>query len=239
VVLLHGITGSWRSFEPLLPHLPRTFNAFAVTLRGHGGSDKPDGPYSVKAFADDVDAFMSAAGVASAIVVGHSMSSAVALQLALDYPERVRGLVLMGGTAAWPDNGAAAGLGPIFLAMRDPIDPQFVREFQASTAASPVPGIIETATSESLRVPARVWAAAASGLLAFDARGRLGEIGAPTLILWGDKENIVTRAEQDVLAAGIRGARLVTMDGLGHALHWDAPDRVAAELAALARQIGS
>jgi pimeloyl-ACP methyl ester carboxylesterase len=232
VILLHGITDSWRSFEPLLPHLSRSVNAFALTLRGHGGSDKPTGDYTISLLARDVGAFMTAAGVPSAIIVGHSMSTVVALRLAIDSPAQTRGLVLIGGSANWRDNALAQELSVAFGRLRDPLDPAFVREFQASTVATPVPAIIDIATRESLRVPARVWKAAMAGLQETDLTNELGSIRVPTLLMWGDQETVVTRAEQYTMVRHIRGSRLLVLDGVGHAAHWDAPARVAGALGA-------
>ena len=239
VIFLHGITDSWRSFEPLLPHLPRSINAWAVTLRGHGDSDKPQGDYTPATFAGDVDAFMDAHDIASAIIVGHSMSTAVAQQLALDYPSRVRGLVLIGGTADWAGAAITRELTAAFANLREPLDPSFVRDFQASTAAKPIAGIIDTATAESLKVPARVWTAAMQGLAGFDVRAQLPALRVPALIMFGSRENVVTRADQDVFTQRLASARLVVFDGLGHAVHWDDPAGVGEELVAFVEQVSS
>ena len=61
VLFLHGITDSWHSFEPVLPHLPASIRAFALSQRGHGDSDRPMSGYHPRDFAADVVAFMDAA----------------------------------------------------------------------------------------------------------------------------------------------------------------------------------
>jgi pimeloyl-ACP methyl ester carboxylesterase len=58
VVLLHGVTDSWRSFEPVLPHLPDSIRAIAVTQRGHGDAPKPESGYLIEDLAGDVVALM-------------------------------------------------------------------------------------------------------------------------------------------------------------------------------------
>src|SRR5688572_7520658 len=73
VLLLHGYTDSWRSFEPVLPFLPPGVRAFALTQRGHGDSDRPATGYHPDDFVSDVEAFLDALGIESAVVVGHSM----------------------------------------------------------------------------------------------------------------------------------------------------------------------
>src|SRR5918992_3309716 len=96
VVLLHGLTDSWRSFEPVLPYLPSSIRAFALTQRGHGDADRPATGYHPRDFAADVAAFLDRQGLDSAVIAGHSMGSTVALRFALDYPERTRGIIPMG-----------------------------------------------------------------------------------------------------------------------------------------------
>ena len=66
VVLLHGGTDSWRSFEPVLPYLPGSIHAFALTLRGHGDASRPAAGYRPRDFAADVAAFLDSQGLESA-----------------------------------------------------------------------------------------------------------------------------------------------------------------------------
>src|SRR5262245_34306802 len=87
VLLLHGVTDSWHSFEPVLPHLPEWMHAFALTQRGHGDSERPAAGYGTRDFAEDVSAFAEALGLGPALVVGHSMGSTNGQRFAIDHPE--------------------------------------------------------------------------------------------------------------------------------------------------------
>jgi pimeloyl-ACP methyl ester carboxylesterase len=234
VVLLHGVTDSWRSFECVLPHLSDALHVFALTLRGHGDADRPAHGYRVRDFACDVAAFMDAVGLAQAIVVGHSMGGTVAQRFAIDYAGRTRGLVLIGGFASYRDNPVIVDLWENGVAhLTDPIDPAFAREFQDGTLAQQVPpALFETAVRESLKVPARVWRAAFEGLLEDDCAYALHRITAPALLVWGDRDAFVPRSDQTRLLAAIAGARLLTYQGAGHALHWEEPERFADDLTA-------
>lgn len=71
VIFLHGITDSWRSFELVLPHVPKSVRAFALSQRGHGESERPQSDYHPRDFADDVAAFMDALELKRAVIVGH------------------------------------------------------------------------------------------------------------------------------------------------------------------------
>ncbi len=240
VVFLHGITDSWRSFEWMLPHLPAAMNAYAVSVRGHGGSDRPAHGYEMQDFARDLDGFMERLGIRSAVVVGHSMGSAVALRFALDYPSRTGALVLIGATATWSANPAAVEVAAAVARFTDSVDPPFVREFQLSTVATAVPSaIIDVAVEESLRVPARVWREAFAAIVQTDVSRDLPAITAPTLVIWGGKETFATRGEQEELVRGIKGARLLVYELAGHAVHWDEPARVARDIEEFVVQLES
>jgi non-heme chloroperoxidase len=239
VVLLHGITDSWRSFEGVLPHLPESIHAFALSQRGHGDADRPATGYSPQNFATDLAAFMGALKLRPAVIVGHSMGASIAQRFAIDHPVRTLGLVLVGSLTTWRGHPEFVELWDSVVAMlTDPIDPGFVREFQESTLAQPVsPAFLEIIVQESLKMPARVWKAVLlEGLLEADFSRELARIHAPTLIVWGDQDSL-TRSGQEALTAAIAGSRLLVYPGIGHALHWEEPERFAADLVAFTENL--
>lgn len=237
IVMLHGYTDSWYSFSRLLPLLlPGGYHIFAIDQRGHGCSERPLDGYTVDHFAADVDAFMEAVGVRRATLVGHSMGSMVARRVAERYPDRVSRLVLIG--AILGQNEATRELQVAVEQLADPVSATFVRDFQASTVYAPVPDLFfEGVVAESLKVPARVWQAAIDGVNQFDDRADLGQITAPTLLLWGEHDAYFSLAEQVRLAAAIRGARLVVYPETGHTPHWEHPEQVALDIAAFIRTV--
>jgi non-heme chloroperoxidase len=130
------------------------------------------------------------------------------------------------------DNEAVMGLGEQMLALEDPISPEFVREFQESMMYHPGPDeFLDTVVSESLKLPARVWRDYWEGvaLAPYDA-ARLGEIKAPTLIMWGEQDIVFSREDQEQLAGAIPGATLRVYPDTGHAVHWDRPEQVVRDL---------
>lgn len=193
VVALHGFTDSWRSFEPLMPHLPRRLRLLAVSQRGHGDSQRPAAGYRTREMAGDVAAFMDALGIERSLVVGHSMGGVNTMRFAIDHPGRVLGLMLAGTMPSF-------ALNPDLIefwrkdvsALVDPIDPAFVRDFQQSTLAQTVsPAFLDMVVGESLKLPARVWRAACDGFMTDDSASKLGAIKAPTLIVWGRHDAIL------------------------------------------------
>lgn len=232
VLFLHGVTDSWRSFEQMLPHLPPTMRAIAVTQRGHGDASRPD-TFSYREMAGDVAAFMDALHIPTAVVVGHSMGGLVAQRFAIDFPARARGLVLLGSFHTLAGHPGVRELWDLGLAsLRDPIDPAFVRSFQESTVATPIAKTqMDTYVAESLKVPARVWQALFTSFLADDFAGDLGRITAPTLVVSGGNDSFSRQQERDALLAGIRGATASDYPELGHAMHWERPAAIAFDIA--------
>jgi pimeloyl-ACP methyl ester carboxylesterase len=234
LILLHGVSDSWHSYEPVLPHLPAAVRAYALTQRGHGDADRPAEGYAPSNFVADVAAFMDALDIPAAVIVGHSLSTSIAERFVIDYPERVRGLVLMGAFRNWRENpGLIEFWQEAIVPLTDPIDPAFARDFQESTITRPAPeAFLDLVVSESLKAPARIWRETFAAFADADVERQLHEIEAPTLILWGDQDAFCPRADQEYLVKAIPEARLVIYEGIGHAVHWDAPQRVVADLAA-------
>lgn len=230
VILLHGWSDSWHSFSLVLPRLSERHHVYALDLRGHGGSDRPASGYAMADMAADVLAFLDAKGIGAAVVVGHSMGSLVAQQVALAAPDRVTGLVLV-GSGPTGRNEVIPGLEPDVSALADPVDEAFVREFQASTVHAPVPAdFMEEVIRVSRGMPARVWRAVLAGMLDAPRFEGVSARRLPALIIWGERDAIFSRSEQDGLLAALPGAVLRVYRETGHAPHWERPARFADDL---------
>jgi pimeloyl-ACP methyl ester carboxylesterase len=154
VIFLHGVTDSWRSFELMLPHLPPSIHAFALTQRGHGDSERPMEGYRTRDFAGDVAAFADALDLGAIVVVGHSMGSTNAMGFASEYPQRTLGLVLAAAFFRYRLNAVIEEFTSEVLRLTDPIAPAFARDFQLGTLARPIPGwFLDQAGRESLSSP--------------------------------------------------------------------------------------
>ncbi len=94
-VFVHGWTCDRSFFAPQAEHFARRHRVVSVDLRGHGESDKPEGPYSIATFADDIAYLMERLGLGKAVAVGHSMGGITVLQLAAAHPDRVAAIVMV------------------------------------------------------------------------------------------------------------------------------------------------
>ena len=236
VILLHGLTDSWRVYELVLAELPMDVDAIAVTQRGHGDASRPATGYQLRDFASDLLGFMDALAIERATLAAHSSHTFVIERFAIDHPERTAGLVLVGAPATLQGRAELAGLLERVSRLTDPIDPTFVRDFARSTFHRPVPPeLVERMVEESLKVPARVWREAFPGLLAGDLLSELHRISAPTVLVWGDQDDIVSLADQRTLLDAIPGSTLLIYQGTGHTPQCEEPARFAADVAAIAQ----
>jgi non-heme chloroperoxidase len=240
LLLLHGLSDSWHSFLPLLPHLPRDVRTLAFTQRGHGQSSKPRGDYSLEALVKDAIAFLDAMHIERAVIAGHSMGAAVAALLAAKHPERVAGLALLGAFADFRSNPGVIELRQDVQDLTDPIDPDFARAFQVSTIARMVDDeFIDLVVGDSQALPSFAWNALADALMASNLPSCFGRIEAPTSLIWGDCDVFVPRSDQDTMLAAIKHAQLTTLEETGHAVHWDRPGETAGILKALVQNVAS
>jgi non-heme chloroperoxidase len=236
ILLLHGWPDSWFSYSRVLAHLPPRYRALVIDQRGFGDSERPESGYAIEDLASDAVAFLHALRIERATVVGHSMGSFVARRVAEVHPERVSRLVLIG--SGW--SGSNAVTREVQAALRDlpdPVPADFARQFQASTVHAPVPPeFFERIVDESLKLPGRLWRAVFDGIIAFEDTDRLPRIGARTLLLWGEKDGLFPREDQDRLATTIPGARLTIYPETGHCPNWERPEKVAADLDTFMRE---
>ena len=232
VILLHGLSDSWHSFELILPKLPESVRALVLTQRGHGGSSRPESDYWFKDYSDDVEAFLNTLKIDKAVVVGHSLGASNALKFAIDQAGRLSGLVLISAFANLPESETPHALWEAVSDMSDPVNPGFIREFQESTLGRPISdAFFQTILSESKKLPARVWRAAVKcNLEDEDLLQKAHKVQAPTLLVRGGKDELVSQKDAEALKGKIPNTRLLVHEDVGHAVHWEDPDRLAEEL---------
>jgi rifampin ADP-ribosylating transferase len=233
VVLLHAWGESRRSFDRLVPLVAATTRVLAVDQRSDGAADS----YSLAALAQDVVDLLDALGVASAVLVGSSSGGYVAQQVAAVRPDRVAGLVLVGSPRSLQGRPAFADE---VDRLSDPVDAAWVRGSLAwFPTYRPVPQwYVDDRVRDGALLPARVWRATFHGLCDATPPTDVATITAPTLVVWGERDELVTRDDAEALAAAIPGARLVVYADTGHLVLWEQPERVAQDVAAFVESLG-
>jgi pimeloyl-ACP methyl ester carboxylesterase len=167
-----------------------------------------------------------------------SSGGLVAQRFAIDHPERTLGLVLLGVPLRLGDKEPVRQLySDVISRLTDPIDPVFVRDFNKQIAQHVPPELFESLVEVNLKAPARVWRQTFEGAMNDDFSAELECISAPTLVLWGDQDTLLTRDDEEALALEIPNARLVVYEGVGHLLYVEQPERVARDLAAFVEAV--
>ena len=235
IVLLHGAGDSWHSYDRVYPLIPRRYLVYGITLRGHGLSDHPESGFSSADFAGDILDFLEQKNIRHATLVGHSLGSFVAQKVAELDSEPGKGhldkLVLIGsGPGISKKSSGTAPVLSAFSQLKDPVPYTFARDFQASTIYYPVPAAnFEMWVAEAERVPASTWHGLAQG---HGSPEDLVKIKIPTLVVWGEKDSIFSREDEDTLMKMLPNAKFSAYPETGHALHWERPERFARELLA-------
>jgi pimeloyl-ACP methyl ester carboxylesterase len=180
---------------------------------------------------EEIAAFMDAVGLESAVIVGSSSGGYIAQWFAGDHPDRTRGLVLVGSPGRFRDKPAFVDLRDTILALSDPIDPEFARQFGGDPTFPHLrPGYIDEMVEESCRIPAEIWKATYLGLWDSPPPSTTFRISIPSLLLWGDRDHFLPRQEQEALCDAIPGSKLVVYEGVGHIVLWEEPERVARDI---------
>ena len=229
LILLHGLGDTSRSWSLALPELARRHRVYALDQRGHGATDAPACCYTVPDLGYDVIAFMDAMKIDRAAVAGHSMGSFVAQHLAAAYPRRVSRLVLLGSSDTTAGSETVGWLWDQARTFDKGVPAAFVDELQSSP--TPVDAaFLAKVKAETFDVRPHVWKGLARMFLVEDHRRFLGDIRAPTLILWGEKDAAFPKAAQDRLQKAIPGAAFKAYPEVGHNLHWEIPRPVAEDI---------
>ena len=224
LLLIHGTGSNAASWHFQLHGLREGARPVAVDLPGHGLS-KPIASPSVPAYAAAVADTVGDVVHDRFFVAGHSLGGAVALELALRYPKRVRGLILIATGAHFPALAATPSLFllPVAVApgkFRDLFLGEGVRPEALALARAAVAGC----PPETLR--ADIGAAKA-----FDARAGLGRLACPALILTGTEDHITPPRYATWLEEGLPDSRVVLIPGAGHMLPLERPEQVNAAIA--------
>jgi rifampin ADP-ribosylating transferase len=201
----------------------------AIDQRGHGGADAPQTGYSLIDFADDVAAFMDATSLPPTVLLGASSGGYVAQQVALTHPQRVAGLVLVGSPRTLQGRPSFA---EEIDRLRDPVPASWVRgSLTWFPRFQDVPqSYVEDRVADGTRTPAHVWRQTFEGLCAAVPPTDAGTITCPTLVLWGDRDQMLDREQQVDLTKAIPGSQLVAYENTGHLVLWEQPERIARDL---------
>jgi 3-oxoadipate enol-lactonase len=225
LVLLPYLAADQACYAFQVADYAKHFTCFTVDLRGAGLSSKPEGTYTTAVLADDVAAFMQAAGVARAHVFGLSLGAAAGTWLAARYPDRVKSLSLH---SAWDSTDPylrvvvegwrtmATALGSVTDAVIQGIFPYcFTPELYAARPEY-IESLAEFVRSRPMP-PVDAFLRQSQAVLTHDAREALGTIQAPTLITFGRHDSCTSTRFAGPLSDGIADSEVVVFEDCAHA----------------------
>lgn len=225
LLLIHGLLVTGEMFRDIIEPLAEKHQVIIPDLRGSGRSRNLPPPYSVKQQASDLAQLLYHLKIESVDVLGYSQGGPVAQQLAVDYPALVHCLILsntyahnMGTTSETVEGKLMPlliriiGLGQLVKLIRAAMDKQTREQTE---------WLSKIMSEQNQKIMIIAWKEA----MAFDSRCELGRIKCPTLIIAGEKDQAVPMYHAEMLHEGIKGSKLVVIEGAGHDLIWAHPGK--------------
>jgi pimeloyl-ACP methyl ester carboxylesterase len=241
LLLIHGNNSSAYSWTDVFDELAKEFRVVALDLKGFGFTAKPDGDYRVETQAALVVRLMDRLGIERATLCGSSMGGAVALAAAINYPQRVDALILVGSSAFMETRGGS--LAPAYV--RWPYIGGAVTALALTSDSLVREGLRKSFHDESKVTDERVAAyyrplqtrdGQRAARLVRDQRdytrieNALDKIRQPTLLIWGAQDRLNLLEDGRRLHAKINGSQLVVFDDCGHLPQEEMPERFAREV---------
>jgi pimeloyl-ACP methyl ester carboxylesterase len=224
-VFVHGWTCNRSFFAPQVAHFARQHRVVSIDLRGHGDSDKPQGPYTRAQDADDIAFVIEQLGLGPVVAVGHSMGGTIVLQLAAAHPACVVAIVMVDPApfvfAPEQRTGVEAMVAAIEAGNQEPR-----RQFIANHLFLPTSDrkLVEDVLAVMLATPSHVAASAMRGDLAFDGPAVAAHCKVPALHLAATPPFNPPHRMTEWLPRVVNGWTV----GAGHFNQLEAPDQVNA-----------
>jgi 3-oxoadipate enol-lactonase len=233
VLLIHGLGWDHSLWNPTIAQFAPRYRVIAADTRGHGATDKPDGPYDMDMFARDYAALADTLGLKRLCVIGLSQGGMVAQKLALLRPDLVSALVLV-STSCKSDPSLRDNMEARMAAM-DKAGPEAAARIAAESIFSPAWRAANTAALARFfewraAMPTAPLNSATRALYDFNLSGDLPKIAVPTLVIAG-QEDVLTRPKgMEEIAALIPGATYRMIPGTGHMIPVEQPEALTALL---------
>lgn len=220
VILLHGLGSVKEIWAANIGALSAKYRVYALDQVGFGHSDKPLLEYKIATFVDFLFGFMQSQNLSKATLVGNSLGGWIALDFAARHPEMVDKLVLVGSAGLPWEKAPAADLNPASLAdMRTLLESIFYDK-KMVTDQFVLQAFTNHARNNDGFTIQRTLAGFAQNQFE-DAK--LSSLHAPTLVVWGRQDELISVSQGEKLRDGIPGAKLVVFEQCGHVPQLEKP----------------
>lgn len=231
VVLIHSLGSSAHMWREQVAALKHRFTLVALDCRGHGQSSAK-GEVSMNAFAADLKALLDHLGITSCHLVGISMGGPIALIFNQRWPGIAKSLVLADSFAKPSDGNqervAATKEAIAYISMQEYGTQYAAQRLLPSTSLD----IQDELAAAVAKVSPKAYNDTMASALLSDFTGTLGAVSVPTLVLVGDQDDVTPRPASEIVAAGIKGARIEVIPDAGHLSNLDNPQAFNAALLA-------
>ncbi|MCI4350126.1 MAG: alpha/beta hydrolase [Thermoplasmata archaeon] len=235
ILLVHGLGGNRTVWNSVLPLLIPKAQVVAVDLRGHGRSPLPEGStFGFDELAQDLLALLDRLALPSVHVVGLSAGGFLALRLALDHPDRLRSLILIGSAAQCDGHTRAIGQNWADVYTNEGFDAYALRLLKDLYYPDWIEAHLDFADHLREEVKGQDLRGAVQwglNVRGFDVRGQVGRLRLPALILHGMDDRVVDSSHARYLRQSIPGAQLRLFPRTGHFVPIEHPTEVAEALA--------
>lgn len=221
VILIHGAGGNHLSWPPQIRRMADE-RIFALDLPGHGKSEG-SGRQSIEEYVDDVIMFMKELNLRKAVFMGISMGSAIALTLALKFPNKVLGLGLLGSGSKLRVASSILETAGNLNTFESAVKMINERCFCTSTPQS----LVQLSIQNMLEIRPSVLLGDFLACNEFDVTSQLGKIEVPTMIICGAEDNMTPSKYSSLLHDGIAKSHLHVVENAGHMVMVEQPEIVA------------
>ncbi len=230
LILIHGFSDSSLGYRGVIKKMQENFHIYAVELRGHGHTDKPEQfAYTISQHAEDVVAFADAMGIDTFYLAGQSLGSMVAQFIAFSHPDRVRKLALISTFTRFDDtpeeiresaanfeewargNIEDKDIWPSLDTFYDPEYPKYAKQLLATW-------------------PLRCYKASWWGMELADNTGFLQYIKCPVILMWGTNDDVVSTEHREEIKRLLPDAKVKIIEDKMHEVLQECPFEIAEEL---------
>jgi 3-oxoadipate enol-lactonase len=233
IVFIHGLGWDHHLWDLALDRYAPSFRVIVGDTRGHGGSDRPVGPYSIRQFADDWRGALDALGVERACLVGFSQGGMISMRLALDQPQRFPALILASTRCRVEPSPTESRVDRVAIlreqgpeaSARSSAQLVFSKRFIEENTH-----YIETFIKKRVAFPVEPLVAAMSAGRGFDVSEELGTFKGPSLVLAGSSDALTKPEYVRHVYECIKGSKFVMVEGAGHMIPVEQPSIFYAHL---------
>lgn len=246
ILCLHGHPGTGQSMSVFTQHLSRQFTTLAPDLRGYGRS-RPTAEFRLEDHLSDLEQLLDSQGVSQCLLLGWSLGGIFAIELALRYPERISGLILVATAArpwgshpkiSWQDNlftGIASVINRLKPGWQWNIDTFGKRSLYRYLIQQHKPTAYKYLADEGMSAYLQTSRAASRALNrairgGYNRLPDLAQIQCPTLVLWGAEDRHITAASSLETAQALPQSQSCCYPNVAHLFPWEIPEQVLQDI---------